>query len=88
MLVIEFISHVVRPVSLSLRLFGNMTGDHMVLNIFSDLTHLSIWPITYTLGLIVPIAFLALGLLVSFIQAFVFSLLSVVYIALATAHDH
>jgi F-type H+-transporting ATPase subunit a len=80
MLPIELISHMVRPVSLSLRLFGNMTGDHMVLNIFSNLTF------PYSFG--VPLIFMALGLLVCLIQAFVFTLLSIVYISMATAHDH
>lgn len=74
--VIELIGHAVRPVSLSLRLFGNITGDHVVLGIFSDLT-----------PILVPVVFLALGLFVSFIQAFVFSLLSMIYINLATAHE-
>lgn len=76
MFVIEMIGHLVRPVSLSLRLFGNITGDHLVLGIFSDLV-----------PLVVPVVFLALGLFVAFIQAFVFSLLSMIYIALATAHE-
>jgi F-type H+-transporting ATPase subunit a len=74
--VIELIGHCVRPVSLSLRLFGNITGDHLVLGIFSNLV-----------PILVPVAFLALGLFVSFIQAFVFSLLSMIYINLATAHE-
>ena len=73
MLIIEAISHVVRPISLSVRLFGNMTGDHMVLELFNDLTPVG-----------VPIIFMGLTIFVAFIQAFVFSLLSVVYIALAT----
>jgi F-type H+-transporting ATPase subunit a len=77
MLVIELISHLVRPVSLSVRLFGNMTGDHLVLGVFSKLT-----------PFLVPIIFLGLGLFISFIQAFVFSLLSIVYIGLATEQSH
>lgn len=76
MFVIEFIGIMVRPVSLGLRLFGNMTGDHLVLGIFSDLV-----------PLIVPIAFLGLGIFVSFIQAFVFSLLTTIYISLSLPHD-
>lgn len=76
MFVIELMGHLVRPVSLSLRLFGNITGDHLVLGIFSQLT-----------PILVPVVFLALGLFVSFIQAFVFSLLSMIYISLATAHE-
>jgi F-type H+-transporting ATPase subunit a len=76
--IIEIISHSVRPISLALRLRGNMFGDHLVLSIFSGL-----------LPYIVPIAFLVLGLFVCFIQAFVFTLLTMVYISLATAHhDH
>ncbi|MFT4974145.1 MAG: F-type H+-transporting ATPase subunit a [Myxococcota bacterium] len=66
----------VRPASLTLRLTGNMFGDHMVFGIMSDLTHL-----------VFPTIFLGLGAFVSFIQALVFTLLSAVYIALATAHE-
>ena len=77
MVVIELVSHVVRPISLSIRLFGNINGDHMVLGIFSGLIPIG-----------VPIIFLFLGLFVSFIQAFVFTLLSMVYVSLATSHDH
>jgi len=74
--VIEIIGHAVRPISLALRLYGNILGDHMVLGIFSQLA-----------PLFVPVIFMALGLFVSFIQAFVFSLLSTIYIGLATAHE-
>lgn len=72
---IELISHAVRPISLALRLRGNMFGDHLVLGIFSNL-------VPY----IVPIPFMILGIFVCFIQAFVFTLLTMVYISLATAH--
>jgi F-type H+-transporting ATPase subunit a len=77
MIVIEFISHLVRPLSLSLRLFWNMTGDHLVLGIFTNLTHL-----------VIPAAFIALGLFVSFLQAFIFTVLSAIYIALSVTHEH
>ena len=77
MLVIEIISHVIRPLSLSLRLFLNMTGDHFVLGIFSNLTYV-----------IIPALFMALGIFISLIQAFVFAMLSTIYIALSTAHEH
>jgi F-type H+-transporting ATPase subunit a len=75
---IEIISHAVRPLSLGLRLKGNMEGDHLVLTIFSNL-------VPY----VVPIPFYVIGLFVCFMQAFVFTLLTMVYISLATAHhDH
>ncbi len=76
MFVIEVISHLVRPASLSVRLFGNIAGDHLVLNIFSHFVPLG-----------VPVVFMFLGLFVSFIQAFVFTLLSMVYISLATTKE-
>ncbi|OVE82588.1 ATP synthase F0 subunit A, partial [bacterium K02(2017)] len=81
MFVIEIISHCVRPLSLSLRLYGNIYGDHQVLNVFADLTHTNVF--------FVPIVFLAFGIFVSFVQAFVFTLLSTVYVGLAVeTHDH
>lgn len=76
MFTVELISHCVRPISLSVRLFGNIMGDHVVLGIFSHLV-----------PVLVPVIFLFLALFVAFIQAFVFSLLSTVYIALATGHE-
>jgi F-type H+-transporting ATPase subunit a len=78
MVPLELIDNLVRPFSLSLRLFGNMTGDHVVLEIFTDLTKV-----------IVPVVFYALGAFVSLVQAFVFTLLSLVYVSLAVEHgDH
>ena len=76
-LILEVFSHGFRPVSLSLRLFGNMMGDHQVIEAFTNLTKV-----------IIPVAFYALGTLVSVIQAFVFMLLSMIYVALAISHGH
>lgn len=75
---IEIISTCIRPISLALRLYGNLFGDHIVLQTFTNLA-----------PLLVPIVFMVLGLLVCFIQAYVFTMLTMVYISLATAHhDH
>jgi F-type H+-transporting ATPase subunit a len=74
---LEVFSHGFRPVSLSLRLFGNMMGDHQVIEAFTNLTKI-----------VVPVAFYALGTLVAVIQAFVFTLLSMIYVALAVSHGH
>lgn len=75
---IEIISVSVRPLSLALRLRGNMDGDHLILGIFSEL-------VPY----LVPIPFYAMGIFVGFLQAFVFTLLTMIYIGMATAHhDH
>jgi F-type H+-transporting ATPase subunit a len=75
--ILEAFSHGFRPVSLSLRLFGNMMGDHEVIGAFIGLTKV-----------VVPVAFYAMGTLVSVIQAFVFTLLSMIYVALAISHGH
>ncbi|HEY1373848.1 MAG TPA: F0F1 ATP synthase subunit A [Candidatus Binatia bacterium] len=76
-ILIEFFSHIFRPISLSIRLFGNMFGDHLVLEIFSNLTKL-----------VIPVAFYILGSLVSLIQAAVFTILTVIYVAMAISHEH
>lgn len=77
MLIIELASHIFRPISLALRLRGNIMGDHVVLGVFSDL-------VPYLL----PVVFYGLGVFVAFIQAFVFCLMTMVYISLSIAHDH
>ena len=77
MIVVEVLSHVFRPVSLGIRLFGNMFADHLVLGIFTSLTKV-----------LIPVAFYMLGAFVCVVQAFVFTVLSMVYIAQAVAHDH
>ena len=82
---IEILSNLIRPISLALRLRGNMMGDHYVLSTFLNLNILGV-----NLGAFgAALPFYLLGLLVSFIQAYVFIMLSMVYINLATAHhDH
>ncbi|MGE5248305.1 MAG: F0F1 ATP synthase subunit A, partial [Verrucomicrobiota bacterium] len=75
MLPIEIISHLARPMSLSLRLFGNITGDHAVVAGFMAL-----------IPLVVPSVFMGLGLFVSFMQAFIFTVLAMIYISGAVAH--
>lgn len=74
---IEVIGHMSRPVSLTLRLFGNMNGHELVLMIFFGLA-----------PFLVPLPMMLMGVLVSFIQAFVFMLLAMIYIqgSLEEAH--
>jgi F-type H+-transporting ATPase subunit a len=77
MFFIEIIGHLARPLTLSVRLFGNMVAKHKILVI---LAFLSPW--------IVPTAILGLGVLVSIIQAFVFVLLTTLYLAGAVEEAH
>ncbi|MCA9568587.1 MAG: F0F1 ATP synthase subunit A [Myxococcales bacterium] len=74
---LESLSLILRPVTLSVRLTGNLFGDHQVFTIISGLA-----------PIVVPAFLLALATFVSFVQAFVFSLLSSVYIGLSLPHDH
>ena len=74
---IELLSHVFRSVSLGFRLFGNMMGDHIVISIFLDMA-----------PILIPVIFYFLGFFVCTLQAFVFTILSMVYVALAISHDH
>ncbi|HEY7527554.1 MAG TPA: F0F1 ATP synthase subunit A [Candidatus Deferrimicrobiaceae bacterium] len=78
MLPIEIISHLARPLSLSLRLMGNITGDHAVVGGFMALAFV---------GWAVPSVFMGLGVFVSFMQAFIFTVLSMIYISGAVAHE-
>ena len=75
---IELIGHVARIMSLSVRLFGNIFGKEMVLSILFTLAGLYLAPL--------PILFL--GILVSFIQALVFMLLSIMYFVGSMEHAH
>ena len=77
MLIIEMVGHLARPLSLSLRLYGNIFGDHLVLSVFTGLTYA-----------VLPALLLFFGLLVASLQSFVFTLLSSIYISLAISHDH
>lgn len=80
MVPIEIISHLARPLSLSLRLFGNITGEELVLGVLMLLCLQIFLPLPWAMQL-----FSVFG---SFIQAFVFVLLTMIYIAGSLAgHD-
>jgi F-type H+-transporting ATPase subunit a len=97
MIPIELISHLARPLSLSLRLFGNMTGGHILLAIIfflMGLDGLIGWALSGSaagalvggLGGIIMIAFTVgflypLKILVSVLQAFIFVMLTMLYIS-------
>ncbi|HEY5704478.1 MAG TPA: F0F1 ATP synthase subunit A [Terrimicrobiaceae bacterium] len=87
--VIEVVSILVRPVSLSLRLFGNVFAGETLLASMITLGQTLGLPtfVTYAISLIVPVPFYFLELLVGLLQALVFTLLCAVYIQLSTTHD-
>src|SRR5215471_2142807 len=77
MIPIEIVSHLARPLSLTIRLFANMFAGEQVTGVFLRLTLL-----------VVPVAFMGLHVFVAFLQAYIFMLLTMMYVAGAVAHDH
>jgi len=77
MLVIELISHTSRLLSLSLRLFGNIFGEELVIVILGSI-----------IPFIVPLPMMFLGLITGGLQAFIFVLLSIIYLQAAVAVEH
>lgn len=74
---VEGFSHLFRPVSLSVRLFGNMFAGHSVIEVFTELSKVG-----------VPVIFYAFETLIAAVQALVFTVLSLIYVALAISHEH
>ena len=90
---IEIISFLSRPISLGLRLFGNMLAGHIVLKVFAGfVVTLSALGLGGILGAIAPlamaVALTALEFLVAFLQAFVFAILTCVYLDDALHPSH
>jgi len=90
---IEIISFLSRPISLGLRLFGNMLAGHIVLKVFSGfVVSLAALGIGGIIGAIAPlamaVALTALEFLVAFLQAFVFAILTCVYLNDALHPSH
>ena len=89
---IEIISFVSRPVSLSVRLFANMLAGHIALQIFAGfvgtLLAAGLWKILFPLPLALSTALTALEILVAFLQAYVFAVLTCVYLSDAVHGAH
>ena len=77
MVPIELISHLARPLSLTIRLFANMYAGEQVTMVFLSLTYF-----------LVPAVFMGLHVFVSLLQAYIFMLLTMMYVAGAVAHEH
>ncbi|MFB6264482.1 MAG: F0F1 ATP synthase subunit A [Bradymonadaceae bacterium] len=87
---IETIGHLARPLSLSVRLSGNMTADHKVLSIFGKLSEMIFGGLGlgHHIPLGLPIFIMALGFIIALVQTLVFALLSAIYIAVAVEEGH
>lgn len=84
---IEMVSILFRPVSLSLRLYGNIFAGESLLHAMGSLGDKLPAPVSYMLSIVLPLPFYFLELLVGVLQALVFALLCAVYIQLSTSHD-
>ena len=93
MVFIEFIStFIVRPFSLAIRLFANMLAGHLILVTFATLTA-ALWAANALAIVVLPsfallVAMTAFEILVSFLQAFIFTILTAVYIGLSMHPEH
>ena len=76
MVPIEIISHFSRPLSLSMRLFGNIFAEELLILIMASI-----------LPFLLPLPFMAIAIITAVVQAYVFVLLSCIYIAGAVAHE-
>jgi len=77
MLPIEIISHLSRVLSLSLRLFGNIFGEELVILILFSI-----------IPFLVPLPMMFLGIITASLQAFIFVLLTMIYLGGAVASEH
>ena len=84
---LHIIGELARPVSLSLRLFGNITGEDMLLAIFATLGVSVMSFMHLPIGLPIQLPFIFLAILTSFVQALVFTLLTTIYFSLMSKHD-
>jgi len=78
-LVIEIISYLARPVSLSVRLFANMMAGHTMLKVFGGFV-ISLGLLGGWLPLSFSVALIGLEILVSFLQAYIFAILTCIYL--------
>jgi F-type H+-transporting ATPase subunit a len=84
LVVIEVISFVSRPISLSVRLFANMLAGHIALKIFAGFVGILLgagfWSVLAPLPLALAVALTALEVLVAVLQAYVFATLTSIYL--------
>ena len=85
--VIEVVSIALRPVSLSLRLFGNVFAGETLLHEMGGLVKAGGPIVEFICRVLVPLPFYFMEILVGALQAMVFALLCTIYIQLSTAHD-
>lgn len=81
MLLLHLVAELARPISLALRLFGNITGEEALIAAFTGLGVLALSTTGSPVGVPLGLPFIFLGMLFGLVQAFVFTILSAIYIA-------
>ncbi len=84
---LHILEEFIRPLSLSLRLFGNVFGEDALIGVFSGLGILALSKLHSPIGIPFQLPFMMLAMLTGTIQALVFSLLSTIYLSLMLPHD-
>jgi F-type H+-transporting ATPase subunit a len=74
---IEIVSHLARPLSLTIRLYANMFAGEKVTMVFLKMTYL-----------VVPVIFMGLHVFVGVVQAYIFMLLAMAYVGASVSHEH
>jgi len=77
MFLVEVVSHLARPLALTIRLYANMYAGEQVTLAFLSMTYFA-----------VPVVFMCLHLFVGMVQAFIFMLLTIFYVSSSVAHEH
>jgi F-type H+-transporting ATPase subunit a len=77
MIFIEIIGHLARMLSLTVRLYGNIFAGDQVTNVFISLTYV-----------VIPVIFMGLHVFVAFLQAYIFTLLTMIYVSMGTSQEH
>ncbi len=85
---LHVLSEFIKPLSLSFRLYGNIMAGHVLLAVFMGMGIAMLKPLHVPAGVPLHFPFIFLEILVGVIQAFVFTLLSTIYIAMMLPHEH
>lgn len=88
MIPVEIVSLFVKPFALTMRLFANMTAGHIVIIVLISLIFIFKSFVIAPVSVIFTLAIYCLELFVAFMQAYIFTMLSSVFIGLAMTHEH
>ena len=77
MIPIEILGHLARSLSLTVRLYANMFAGDQITNVFIRLTYI-----------VFPVVFMGLHVFVAFLQAYIFTLLTMIYVSMGTSQEH